>query len=289
MINSVKLVRLPKIEDERGNLSFIESLNHIPFEIKRVYWIYDVPGGEVRGGHAFKEQEEFIVAISGSFDVVLDNGESIEKFQLNRSYMGLHVPAGKWRHLENFSTNSIALVLASTKYNDDDYIRNYDDFMQFVPSAKALGKKENVIHPLSNAQTNSIDDCTTIELEINHRDKGNITVIENNNTVLFATERVYYLYDVPGGEKRGGHAHKDLYQLMIAAGGSFDIELNDGKNTKTITLNRPYNGLLIKPGIWREIKNFSSGSTCLVLASLKYDESDYIRDYNEFTKYKING
>lgn len=288
MINRTKLVQLPKIEDQRGNLSFVESLNHIPFEIKRVYWIYDVPGGEVRGGHAFKEQEEFIVAISGSFDVVVDNGESIEKFQLNRSYMGLHVPAGKWRHLENFSTNSIALVLASTKYNADDYIRNYDDFRQFVPFAKALEKKEIVIYPLSNAQTNSIDDCTTIQLEINHRDKGNITVIENNNTVPFATERVYYLYDVPGGEERGGHAHKDLYQLLIAAGGSFDVELNDGKNIKTITLNRPYNGLLIKPGIWREIKNFSSGSTCLVLASHKYDEGDYIRSYDEFAEYKNN-
>lgn len=124
----MKIINLPKIKDERGNLTFIESGNHIPFDIKRVYWIYDVPGGETRGGHAFKEQQEFIISLSGSFDVVVDNGSSIQKFSLNRSYYGLYVPAGTWRHMENFSTNSLALVLASTVYNSNDYIRDYDEF-----------------------------------------------------------------------------------------------------------------------------------------------------------------
>lgn len=124
----MKLIDLPKIKDARGNLTFIESGNHIPFAIKRVYWIYDVPGGETRGGHAFKEQQELIISLSGSFDVVVDNGTSIEKFSLNRSYYGLYVPAGMWRHMENFSTNSLALVLASTVFNAEDYIRNYDEF-----------------------------------------------------------------------------------------------------------------------------------------------------------------
>ena len=128
----------------------------------------------------------------------------------------------------------------------------------------------------------TIDDCKIIELDKHHKIKGNITVIENNKTVPFDVKRIYYLYDVPGGEARGGHAHRNLYQLFVAASGSFNVVLNDGKNTKTITLNRPYQGLFIVPGIWRELDNFSSGSVCLVLASEKYDENDYIRDYNEF-------
>ena len=128
----------------------------------------------------------------------------------------------------------------------------------------------------------TIDDCKIIELDKHHKIKGNITVIENNKTVPFDVKRIYYLYDVPCGEARGGHAHRNLYQLIVAASGSFNVVLNDGKNTKTITLNRPYQGLFIVPGIWRELDNFSSGSVCLVLASEKYDENDYIRDYNEF-------
>ncbi len=123
-----KIINLPKIIDERGNLSFIESNNHIPFTIKRVYWIYDVPGGEQRGGHAFKTQSEFIVAMSGSFDVIIDNGVSKQTFHLNRSYYGLYIPKGMWRQMQNFSTNSLALVLASTNYDENDYIRDYESF-----------------------------------------------------------------------------------------------------------------------------------------------------------------
>ena len=123
-----KIINLPKICDRRGNLTFIEGKKHIPFEIKRVYWIYDVPGGEDRGGHAFREQCEFIVAMSGSFDVAIDNGGTIETYRMNRSYYGLYVPNGLWREMKNFSTNSVALVIASTGFNNDDYIRNYDKF-----------------------------------------------------------------------------------------------------------------------------------------------------------------
>ena len=120
---------VPKIIDHRGNLSFVEEDAHVPFKIERVFWIYDVPGGEDRGGHAFKETEEFIIALSGSFDVVLDDGKGNERiFQLNRSYYGLYVPKMMWRQMTNFSTNSVAMVLASTPYKADDYIRDYEAF-----------------------------------------------------------------------------------------------------------------------------------------------------------------
>ena len=135
-MNRVEIINLPKILDERGNLSFIEGGNHIPFSIERVYWIYDVPGGEQRGGHAFKMQHEFIVAMSGSFDVVLDDGNEKKVYNLNRSYFGLYVPNGIWRHMENFSTNSLALVVASTKYDGSDYIRNYEQFKDFSNEQK---------------------------------------------------------------------------------------------------------------------------------------------------------
>jgi hypothetical protein len=128
LIESVRIVELPRILDERGNLSFIEGGNHIPFKIERTYMIYDVPGGEMRGGHAYLELHEFIVALSGSFDVVLDDGNDKRTYSLNRSYYGLYVPKMIWRSLENFSTNSLCMILASEKYNEDDYLREYDDF-----------------------------------------------------------------------------------------------------------------------------------------------------------------
>jgi len=132
----------------------------------------------------------------------------------------------------------------------------------------------------------TVHDCKIVNLDKCHQDRGNITVIENSTDVPFDVKRVYYLYDVPGGETRGGHAHKDLYQLLVAASGSFSVVLYDGKEKRTITLNRPYQGLLIVPGIWRELEDFSSGSVCLVLASENYDENDYIRDYNGYQNYK---
>ena len=125
------IIKLPKFLDARGNLSFIEQENHIPFKIERTYWIYDVPGGEKRGGHAYKENEELIVALSGSFDVIIDDGKEMKTFSLNRSYYGLYVPKGTWREMQNFSTNSLALILSSTKYDENDYIRDYDDFKSY--------------------------------------------------------------------------------------------------------------------------------------------------------------
>lgn len=134
----------------------------------------------------------------------------------------------------------------------------------------------------------SVYDCHVMPLQKIHKREGNITIVEGNNNVPFPIKRLYYLYDIPGGETRGGHAHKNLHQLIVATSGSFDVLLDDGKNKKIVRLNRPDMGLLVVPGIWRELLEFSSGSVCLVLASLEYDEDDYIRDYSQFTQLKTN-
>jgi hypothetical protein len=127
-MNKPQQINLPKFLDPRGNLSFIEEDTHLPFKIKRIYWIYDVPGGEHRGGHAFRETEELIVSLSGSFEVVLHDGDKEYRFYLNRSYYGVFVPKMVWRMLENFSTNSLALIIASTEYSETDYIRDFEEF-----------------------------------------------------------------------------------------------------------------------------------------------------------------
>ncbi len=131
-MTSPQIINLPKIKDSRGNLSFIEENNHVPFKIKRSYWIYDVPGGESRGGHVYKENQEFIVALSGSFDIVLHDGTKREVISLNRSYYGLYVPQGIWRQMDNFSTNSLALVLASTYFDKNDYIYDFEEFKKLI-------------------------------------------------------------------------------------------------------------------------------------------------------------
>ena len=123
-----KILTLPKIPDERGNLSFFQNIDHIPFEIQRVYWLYDVPGGEIRGGHAFRSQREFIIALSGSFDVVLTDAKEKKIISLNRSYFGLYVPKMTWRHLENFSTNALAFIATDLYYNEDEYIRDFEQY-----------------------------------------------------------------------------------------------------------------------------------------------------------------
>lgn len=287
-----RLIQLPKFLDGRGNLSFFENDNQIPFTIRRVHWIYDVPGGEERGGLAYKTTEEFIVAMSGSFDVLVDDGQQQYRFSLNRSYMGVYVPAGTWRMIDNYSTNSVAVIAASTHYDPRDGIRDYEEYRFWVKSEGVKALKSEGVKELKNKGANdvkkfSVYDCGIIELDRHHSQrKGDISVVENGETVPFDVKRIYYLYDVPGGESRGSHGHKKLQQLILAASGAFTVTLDDGENKKAITLNRPYQGLLIKPGIWRTLDDFSSGSVCLVLASEKYDAEDYIRDYNDYIEYR---
>ena len=282
-----KIIELPKFLDDRGNLSFLENNAQIPFEIKRVHWIYDVPGGESRGGVAYKTTEEFIIAMSGSFDVVVRDGKQEWKFFLNRSYKGVYIPAGLWRSIENYSSNSVAVIAASTYYDPSDAVRELKENDKENITENKLTKNELLFNSQKNAKNKfSVSDCGIIELDRHHSQrKGDISVVENGKEVPFDVKRIYYLYDVPGGADRGGHAHKELYQLIVAASGAFTVELDDGTNKKTFTLNRPYQGLFVKPGIWRTLTDFSSGSICMVLASEKYDEKDYIREYENFIKY----
>lgn len=288
---NAKILELPKIADPRGNLSIIEQFKQIPFEIKRTYWIYDVPGGYDRGGHAYKENQEFIVALSGAFDVVLDDGKEKMTFSLNRSYNGLYVPKGMWRTMTNFSTNSLALVLSSTEYDVNDYIMDYEEFLSWT-KGDIIETKPADYAPMCNVKSMfsakegiSVFDCSLCQLNKFHDPEGNLTVVSENVHVPFPINRVFYSYDIPGGEDRGAHAHKECHQFIIAASGSFEVVLDDGTNKRTVTLNRPFWGLHVPPGIWASEQGFSSGSICLVLASHGYSEDDYIRNYDDFLKY----
>lgn len=291
-INDCKIIELPKFLDARGNLSFAENFKQIPFEIKRTYWLYDVPGGVGRGGHAEINNEELIISLSGSFEIMVDDGKEQKTFTLNRSYYGLYIPKGLWREIKEFSTNALALEFGSIPYDVNDYIRNYEAFLAYSKNAVAEEPKTPVVPSVEEEHVGKYDlsnvfDCSMIELDRHHSDRrGNLTVVENGKTLPFAVKRVYYLYDVPGGESRGAHAHKELSQLIIAASGSFTVTLDDGECKRSFFLNRPYQGLYVKPGMWRTLEDFSSGAVCMVLASDVYKKEDYIRDYNEFVEFR---
>ena len=294
MMFEPRIIQLPKITDPRGNLSIIEQIKQIPFKIKRAHWVYDVPGGSDRGGHAYFETEEFIVALSGSFDVVVDDGVEKKTFQLNRSYFGLYVPKGMWRTMTNFSTNSLALVLSSTEYNEKDYISDFEEYKAWrkdvskVPTITDAKTSVKLYNPLGKNLVDegiSVFDCSLCELNKMHDDQGNLTFMYEKVHVPFPINRVFYSYDIPGGEDRGAHAHKQCHQFLIAASGSFEVVLDDGINKRTVLLNRPFRGLHVPPGIWASEQGFSSGSICLVLASHGYDADDYIRNYNDYLKY----
>ena len=289
-IDACRIIELPKFLDERGNLSFAENFAQIPFEIKRTYWLYDVPGGVERGGHAEMRNEELIIALSGAFEIVVDDGCRQKSFVLNRSYFGLYIPKGLWREIREFSTNAVALEFGSIPYDVNDYIRDYETFLAFSKSEMPVLKSdENLINKPIEAFSRLYDvfDCTMLELDRHHSNrKGNLTVVENGKTLPFDVKRVYYLYDIPGGESRGAHAHKELSQLIIAVSGSFRVTLDDGNVKRSFILNRPYQGLYVKPGIWRDLDDFSAGAVCMVLASEKYRADDYIRSYNEFLNFR---
>ena len=175
----------------------------------------------------------------------------------------------------------------------NDYIRDYKAFLDFSKSETYDFKTdENLIKKPIEAipQQYDVFDCTMIELDKHHSNrKGNLTVVENGKTLPFDVRRVYYLYDIPGGESRGAHAHKELTQLIVAVSGSFRVTLDDGNVKRSFILNRPYQGLYVKPGIWRDLDDFSAGAVCMVLASEIYKKEDYIRSYDEFIEFREKG
>ncbi|MCE8541628.1 FdtA/QdtA family cupin domain-containing protein [Bacteroides fragilis] len=290
-INDCRLIEFPRFLDARGNLSFAENFKQVPFEIKRIYWLYDVPGGIARGGHAEINNEELIIALSGAFEILVDDGKKQRAFSLNRSYYGLYIPKGLWREIKEFSTNAVALEFGSIPYDVNDYVRNYNDFLEFCKIAQDNAQEGEQIASAPTAEglivLRNVFDCTILELDKHHSDRrGNLTVVENGKTLPFDVRRTYYLYDVPGGESRGAHAHRELEQLIVAVSGSFTVTLDDGHCKRSFFLNRPYQGLYVKPGMWRTLEDFSSGAVCMVLASDVYKVSDYIRTYDEFIQFR---
>ncbi len=286
-MNRERIIELPKVIDRRGNLSFIEAGQHIPFPIARVYWIYDIPGGQRRGSHAFKSQHEVIIALAGSFDVLLDDGKEKRSYTLNRSYNALYIPNMMWRSLENFSTNALCLVITSEPYNEDDYIRNYQTFRK-TDYPKVDIYTDDITRSPKDIQPkyNTVYDCSLIEFPVVRNRAGNITPIHGLNDIPFDIERVFYIYDIPSGTKRGMHAHKHCHEILVATSGSFEVELDDGNNKRTVLLNHPGYGLHIPPGVWATEKEYSSGVICLALASDIYDSEDYINTYADFKKYR---
>ena len=287
-----QIVQFPKFLDERGNLSVVESQKQVPIRFGRCYWIYDVPGGELRGSHAFKNQHEVIVALSGSFDAVIHDGKEEKRYSLSRSYYGLYLPPMHYRTLDNFSTNSLALVISSTPYDEDDYIWERDEFCRLKPTWKPP-LQENTAEAncaqkpdIAAVKAATIDDCKLLTLPRHSERSGSLTSLENSKDIPFDVKRIFYLYDIPGGENRGGHAHKECHQMLVAASGAFDVKVSDGKNEKIYRLDRPYYGLHVPPGVWAEELNFSSGSICLVLTSHEFDESDYWRSYDRYLEFK---
>lgn len=283
------MIKLPKIEDIRGNLSFIESgpRGACPFEIERVYWIYDVPAGRVRHGRALRHTFEMIVAMGGSFDVELRHPDGRnEKISLNRSDYGLLVAPGTWREINNFSTNSVAMVLASGPYNAEEYIflANELDEKSFLEELPPQIQPKNTTN-ISDPHPTSDNRCVRrIEFARHRHENGSLTVAENGAGIIpFDIRRVFYLYDVPADAERGGHSHYQAEEMIVALSGSFDVVLDDGKRPPVrFTLNRPYQALYIPTGLWRTLDNFSGGSVCMVLTSERYSEADYVRDYERF-------
>lgn len=294
---STGIIDLPRHLDYRGNLSVIEELKETGFEIARAYWVYDVPGGEHRNGHAYRRSEELIVALSGSFDVWTHDGTHEKTYSLNRSYYGLRVAPGTWRELRNFSTNSLALIVASTPYDPSDYMESREDYAQWrrehaglTPErAREIGRRKA---PAPQGERDplkmpTVYDCSVITLPVfSSQRQGDLCVVENGQALPFETRRIYYTYDIPAGESRGGHAHRDQMSLVVAASGSFTVTLDDGRVKRTVLLNRPFQGILIPTGIWRTLNDFSSGAVCLSLSSHPYDPEEYIRDYADFLRFR---
>lgn len=285
-MQGISLIDLPKITDPRGNLSFIQYGPALPFDIKRCYWIYDVPGAHARRGRALRQTWEMIVPLSGSFDVKIDGERGVH---LCRGDKGLLVPPMHWREIDNFSTNSVALVLASTVYDESDYIRDFTQWKHSAAEARytasvSEGQRSGLVTvpPAGHIAPDTLEECRMMALPRHEDPDGSLTEVEHTVRYPFAVKRVFYLYDVPAGSERGGHAHHKARELIVAVSGAFTVRLTDGKRVRTFHLDRPFQALYVERGVWRTLDDFSSGAVCLVLTSEEFSEEDYIRDYDTY-------
>jgi hypothetical protein len=264
-----RLVSLPQIPDARGNLTALEELVHFPFPTGCVRWFHGVPPGTSWSGSGSQVGGALVIALLGRFDVV-DRQDPSCRVRLSRASIGLHLATSTQWRIEDPSTNAVGLVISSQPSGS--------------PRAESNGLDDEVSAEMNPETT--IDDCREVTFPHHRGSQGSITAVIPCIDVPFEISRVYYLYDVPGGASRGGHAHRELEEVLVAAAGSFDVALKDGRQDETIRLDRARSGVYIAPGIWRELRAFSASALCLTLASAPYDESDYIRDYHEFRREK---
>ena len=264
-----RLVTLPQILDARGTLTALEELVQVPFRIGTVRWFYDTYDGASWRETETDFGDALVVALSGNFDVLV-GGRAPGRVHLSRASIGLHLPARTGWKVDSPSTNSVGLLISPQGHRGSQAGLN----QQSHDPAAAPG------------HDSTIDDCRT--MTFTHRRQGHesTTEVVAGVDVPFGIPRVYYLYDIPGGASRGGHAHRELNQVLVAVAGSFDVNLSDGRRDLSIRLDRGHSGLHIAPWIWRGLRNFSSGAVCLTLASAPFDEADYIRGYNEFLQEK---
>lgn len=261
-----RLASLPKIPEPRGNLTALEELVHLPFRIGSVRWFYDVAAGSSWRWGEIGLGDSLVVALSGGFDVAM----GASRVRMSRADAGLHVRASVGWSVEDPATNSVGLVISAEPTRPHPVRADRPD----DPAAGDLDPDS------------TIDNCRTITLQRHRRAQGSVTEALPRAEVPFDIVRVYYLYDVPAGAERGGHAHRRLEQVLFCLAGSFDVALDDGRRVETIRLDRAHAGVFIATGIWRELKNFSSGGICLALASAPYDEADYVRAYDDFRRAK---
>jgi dTDP-4-dehydrorhamnose 3,5-epimerase-like enzyme len=263
-------VLLPQAPDARGNLTALEELVHFPFRTGCVRWFHGLPPGTFWPAIDSHAAGPLVIALFGSFYLLADNRDPSRAVRLSGASIGLHLASSiQWR-VGAPSSKAVGLVISS----------------RLPGSARPKSNGLDQEFSAETASATTVDDCREVTFSHHRCSQGSITAAIPWVDVPFAISRVYYLYDLPVGTTRGGHAHRELEEVLIAPAGSFDVALTDGRQGKRIRLDRAHSGVYIAPGIWRDLSNFSSGTLCLTLASAPYDEADYIRDYHEFEREK---
>lgn len=263
------MIDLPQMIDDRGSLSWLEMQRHIPFDITSVDWISGMKEGECI--KKYSSRQTVIIPLFGYFDIVLYNDAGVGRYTLNKAYSVLYLSDATNFIIENISSGSVCLILSSNETHTNR-------------SLEEKSRNQNVEFEISSLKT--IDDCLLLNFPVENRHEKSVIAVNNGEDIPFWIKRIFYIYDIPQTAVRGMHAHKYCHEILIAVNGCFDVELNDGVNKRTVTLNNLNNGLYIPPGIWATERKYSSDAVCLVLASDKYDSDDYINEYSDFLKYR---